>query len=141
MRQEEQEAALAFRDGTDNSAAAQPPASARVYIPCPECGDLMNRRNFAGCSHVIIDWCRRHGAWFDRSELHQIVMFIKNGGLRKAREKEKRQLEDEKARVRQQQISLTGGMPVGVAAAVSEFGGDGEPLLQVLSSLWRDLSR
>ena len=140
-RQEEQEAVLAFQDGADNSAVAQARAPARIYIPCPECGNLMNRRNFGGCSHVVIDWCREHGAWFDRSELHQIVMFIKNGGLRKAREKEKRQLEDEKSRIRQQQLNLSPGLPVGVAASISSFGEDSEPLLQLLSSFWHDASK
>ena len=34
------------------------------YIPCPVCGDLMNRVNFAHCSHVIVNVCGRHGTWF-----------------------------------------------------------------------------
>src|SRR3989442_1553237 len=32
------------------------------YAPCPQCGELMNRINFAHCSGVIIDICRGHGA-------------------------------------------------------------------------------
>ena len=31
------------------------------YVPCPECGQMMNRKNFASCSGVVIDWCRGHG--------------------------------------------------------------------------------
>jgi Zn-finger nucleic acid-binding protein len=140
-RQEEQEAVLAFHDGSDDSAAVQPAASARVYIPCPECGNLMNRRNFGGCSRIILDWCREHGAWFDRSELHQIVTFIRNGGLRKAREKEKRQLDDERARIRQQQLNLAARMPIGSGSSVSTWSEDPDPLLQILSSIWREVAK
>src|SRR5262249_42908625 len=35
------------------------------YIPCPVCGKLMNRVNFANCSHVVVDVCTAHGTWFD----------------------------------------------------------------------------
>lgn len=139
--QEEQEAVLAFHDGADNPAAAQPTASSRVYIPCPECGTLMNRQNFAGCSRVILDWCREHGAWFDRSELHQIVTFIRSGGLKKAREREKRQLEDEKAHVRQQQLSLSARTPASAVVSASLWSEDSDTLLKVLSSLWHDLAK
>ena len=58
--------------------------SRRAYIPCPECGKIMTPKNFAGCSGVVIDCCRLHGNWFDRQELHQIVEFIRNGGIGKA---------------------------------------------------------
>lgn len=60
---------------------------AKTYIPCPECGSLMNRRNFAGCSGVIVDECRRHGVWFDAGELATIMQFIRDGGLDRARAK------------------------------------------------------
>ena len=55
----------------------------RVYVPCPTCKKLMNRMNFAGCSGVVIDWCREHGTWLDHTELPQIIAFIRGGGLRK----------------------------------------------------------
>ena len=61
---------------------------------CPECGKLMNRKNFSGCSGVVLDWCREHGSWFDRNELQQIVAFIRNGGLHKARELEQLQIKE-----------------------------------------------
>ena len=59
------------------------------YVPCPVCSTLMHRTNFARCSGVIIDVCKRHGTWFDQDELHHIVQFIHAGGLDLAREKEK----------------------------------------------------
>jgi Zn-finger nucleic acid-binding protein len=63
------------------------------YLPCPVCKDLMNRINFANFSNVIVDVCRAHGTWFDRDELRRIVEFIRAGGLDKAREREKQNLE------------------------------------------------
>jgi Zn-finger nucleic acid-binding protein len=63
------------------------------YRPCPVCKELMNRVNFAHCSHVIVDVCQKHGTWFDKDELRRIVEFIRAGGLNKARELEIQELE------------------------------------------------
>jgi Zn-finger nucleic acid-binding protein len=65
------------------------------YLPCPVCGNLMNRVNFANFSNVIVDVCREHGTWFDRDELRRIVEFIRSGGLDKARAREKENFEAE----------------------------------------------
>ncbi len=67
-----------------------PPAPAQpeqqvVYLKCPQCSQLMSRKNFAQRSGVIIDICRPHGIWFDRSELRRIIEFIRAGGLDRAR--------------------------------------------------------
>lgn len=67
------------------------------YIPCPVCGELMNRVNFAQCSHVIVDVCTKHGTWFDRDELRRIVEFIQSGGMMQARAQE---IADEERRQR-----------------------------------------
>jgi hypothetical protein len=77
------------------------PESARAneavrYVPCPSCGELMNRLNFARCSGVIIDTCKKDGIWFDADELRQIVAFIEGGGLVKARDRELEKLRAEK---------------------------------------------
>ena len=74
------------------------------YVPCPECSQLMNRINFARCSGVIIDVCKKHGIWFDRDELSSIVEFIRAGGLEVSRAKEKADLEEERRRLRQEQL-------------------------------------
>ena len=76
------------------------------YIPCPECSQLMNRANFARCSGVIIDLCKKHGIWFDRSELSRIVEFIGSGGLELSRTREKRALEEQRRELNQQQLTL-----------------------------------
>jgi Zn-finger nucleic acid-binding protein len=75
------------------------------YVPCPECGQLMNRVNFARCSGVIVDVCKGHGTWFDRDELQQIVEFIQGGGMEAARSREKREIEEERQRLRQEQLA------------------------------------
>ncbi|MEP6922163.1 MAG: zf-TFIIB domain-containing protein [bacterium] len=71
------------------------------YVPCPECGQLMNRINFAHCSGVIVDICKGHGSWFDREELSRIVEFIRGGGLEASRAKEKAWLEEERRQLMQ----------------------------------------
>ncbi len=77
------------------------------YVPCPDCGHLMNRSNFARSSGVIIDMCKGHGVWFDSGELQNIIDFIDKGGLSKQREKEKAALDDERSRLRDEQRRIT----------------------------------
>jgi Zn-finger nucleic acid-binding protein len=73
------------------------------YVPCPECLQLMNRMNFARCSGVIVDVCKHHGTWFDRDELSRIVEFIHGGGLNTSRAKEKLEIAEQRAQLRQEQ--------------------------------------
>ena len=79
------------------------------YIPCPKCGQLMNRINFARCSGVIVDVCKGHGTWFDQDELRAIVEFIKKGGLEKARNREKAEIEEERRALAQEKLVATMG--------------------------------
>jgi Zn-finger nucleic acid-binding protein len=78
------------------------------YVPCPQCGQLMNRINFARCSGVIVDVCKGHGTWFDVSELREIIEFIRGGGLELARQKEKRELEFERSQMRLEETIAAG---------------------------------
>jgi Zn-finger nucleic acid-binding protein len=77
------------------------------YVPCPECGQLMNRVNFARCSGVVVDVCKGHGTWFDRDELRHIVEFIQGGGLTVSREREKHEVEAERQKLKQEQLSAS----------------------------------
>jgi Zn-finger nucleic acid-binding protein len=70
------------------------------YVPCPDCGELMNRNNFARSSGVIVDVCRDHGVWFDADELPAIIEFIRAGGMERAREKKKMAIEEERSKLR-----------------------------------------
>ena len=60
---------------------------------------MMNRVNFGRLSGTIIDVCRGHGAFLDAGELHAIVTFITEGGLDRARQREKDDLEEERHRL------------------------------------------
>ena len=75
------------------------------YVPCPQCGQLMNRINFARCSGVIVDICKGHGTWFDRDELSGIVQFIRGGGLEVSRQKQKREIEYERQQLQAEQLA------------------------------------
>lgn len=69
------------------------------YVPCPVCHELMNREQFARCSHVVVDVCKQHGTWFDKDELRRAVQFIRGGGLEKVRARELEQLKEEQRRL------------------------------------------
>ena len=56
------------------------------YVPCVRCGKLMNRKNFAKISGVILDECGTHGVWLDSGELEKIRHFIADGGLDRAQD-------------------------------------------------------
>ncbi len=101
---EEQSAVLGAAALLPKQGAGGGPDAVR-YVPCPECGELMNRVNFARCSGVVVDVCKGHGTWFDRDELRRIVEFIRGGGLSVSREREKREVEDERRKLRQEQLS------------------------------------
>jgi Zn-finger nucleic acid-binding protein/ribosomal protein L40E len=51
------------------------------YRHCPECGGVMQRKNFGRRSGVIVDWCGSHGTWLDAHEMEDIAAFVLEGGL------------------------------------------------------------
>lgn len=99
---EQQAAALGSAQAASGTVAMEPVR----YRRCPECNDMMNRVNFAHCSGVIVDVCRAHGTWFDTNELQRIVEFIRGGGLDRAREKEKRELAEERQRLQAARVGM-----------------------------------
>ncbi len=101
---EQQAAVLSAASPLSQKASDHLEAGKVRYVPCPECGQLMNRVNFAHCSGVVIDICKGHGTWFDRDELSRIVDFIRAGGLEAARAREKQQLSEERRLLRQEQL-------------------------------------
>lgn len=90
------------------------------YVPCPVCRNLMNRVNFAHCSGVIIAVCRAHGTWFEKDDLRRIVEFIRSGGLEKARAREIADVEDQRRRLRTEQIAQAA---IGPDAQVNIYAG------------------
>jgi Zn-finger nucleic acid-binding protein len=100
------------------------------YVPCPVCKKLMNRVNFANCSHVIVDVCSQHGTWFDKDELRRIIEFIRSGGLEQARAREVADLEERRRRAAAQNAnawvtsaslpnSERDGLDLGISAAAA----------------------
>lgn len=69
------------------------------YRPCPLCGKLMNRSNFAKYSGLILDSCRDHGTFFDADELPALVQFMRDGGMDRVREREREALKEEERRL------------------------------------------
>ncbi|MEJ7623248.1 MAG: zf-TFIIB domain-containing protein [Pyrinomonadaceae bacterium] len=95
----------------------EPSGSTKVsYVPCPTCGQLMNRSNFARASGVIVDICKQHGVWFDADELPTIIEFIRKGGMELARQREKNELNDEREQLRSEKRRL--------ATQAGEFAGE-----------------
>lgn len=73
--------------------------ASRRYRPCPVCGNLMNRSNFARYSGLILDTCRDHGTFFDPRELPALIQFIQGGGMDRVREREREALKEEERRL------------------------------------------
>jgi Zn-finger nucleic acid-binding protein/predicted RNA-binding Zn-ribbon protein involved in translation (DUF1610 family) len=133
---EQQQAIIEFNPEAASAISVATAQSGKTYIPCPVCKKLMNRRQFAGCSGVIIDWCKPHGAWFDRNELRQIVQFIQSGGLGKAREREKLEIEEERHKLRDERRNVENLRALDLAASPNS--GDSD-VLSFLGGIWNKL--
>ena len=71
------------------------------YRKCVRCGKMMNRVNFARLSGAIVDVCSGHGTFLDAGELHQIVAFIRAGGMDRARTRQIDDLREERQRLQE----------------------------------------
>ena len=84
------------------------------YRPCVRCGTMMHRMNFGRRSGTVIDVCRGHGTFLDRGELHQVVRFIHEGGLDRARQAEIEELRQEQRRLESLRVQGShGATPAG----------------------------
>ena len=81
------------------------------YVPCPECARMMNRVNFGKRSGIIVDSCAQHGTWFDADELRRVVEWVRDGGLDRARARERMQLEEERRLLATRQKIAAWGTP------------------------------
>jgi Zn-finger nucleic acid-binding protein len=73
---------------------SMPAPGAKMYVRCPTCTTVMNRRLFATGSGVIVDVCRAHGTFFDAGELPAIIEFVRSGGLEIAAKKDAQRAAD-----------------------------------------------
>ena len=100
--------------------------SERMYVKCPACRTIMNRKLFATGAGVIVDVCRTHGTFFDAGELPAIIEFVMKGGLEQAErrdlERQQQRLERERESMRslahQSSVSLTFDHPTASSAFV-----------------------
>jgi Zn-finger nucleic acid-binding protein len=74
------------------------------YRPCPRCKKLMNRRQYARGSGVVIDICRDHGLWFDAHELSTVLDWISRGGT--ADDAAERLAQEQQERIRRAEAEL-----------------------------------
>ena len=108
------------------------------YVPCSECGKLMNRVNFAHASGVILDICKAHGVWCDRDELRRIVEFIRAGGLDASRERDRESWEAEKRT--KAAFNPSPGVPLmGMDADAPRSGGITDVVETIGEIIWRFL--
>jgi Zn-finger nucleic acid-binding protein len=98
------------------------PPPGPIYIKCPDCKAVMNRRQFARGAKCIVDVCKHHGSWFDAGELPRVIQFAMNGGLERA---EKAELAEQREQVRRaraeaihaQQMALRAGTGIDVRSS------------------------
>jgi Zn-finger nucleic acid-binding protein len=123
--QRESQTAVLQRLSPRSSVTATAPVR---YRPCLRCGKMMNRVNFGRLSGAVIDVCRGHGTFLDTGELHQIVTFIREGGLDRARTQKIDDLREEERRLKDLERKAvldrhaSGGSPW---TATSEWGATG----------------
>jgi Zn-finger nucleic acid-binding protein len=103
------------------------------YRPCPRCHKMMNRVNFGRLSGAVVDVCKGHGTFLDAGELHQVVTFIVQGGLERAREREKEELRDGQRKLADEQRKAMRDRGKHGGAEPSAIGSSGfEDLLDLL---------
>ncbi len=88
--------------------AIQKPAG-KLYRPCVTCGELMQRRNYARRSGVVLDVCRDHGIWFDEKELESILEWIRRGGWEREETRRGQERRAEKRRASRPPVVLSQG--------------------------------
>jgi Zn-finger nucleic acid-binding protein len=113
------------------------PGGGRMYVKCPVCTTVMNRKLFAGGSGVIIDVCRAHGAFFDVGELPRIITFVMNGGLEQAQKKELERAKQD-ARREQQNAQFANMMASRSSSRAQSFehASAGGAFVELLFALW-----
>jgi Zn-finger nucleic acid-binding protein len=115
------------------------PPGGKLYVKCPRCATIMNRKQFATGAGVIIDVCKKHGTFFDVGELPAIIKFVMHGGLEKAAHKDiervREQARAELARARDAHVDAE--RHHGHGQNFSTGFTSGGALVDLLFSLWR----
>jgi Zn-finger nucleic acid-binding protein len=109
------------------------PPPEKLYVKCPCCHTIMNRRQFATGAGIIVDVCKHHGTFFDHGELPRIIEFVMNGGLEKAAQADLARVRD--AARRDQQAAASAQM-MAAARIPDRSSAPGTALIDLLFSLW-----
>ncbi len=112
---------------------ALPTAGQKMYLKCPICRTVMNRKLFATGAGVIVDVCRTHGTFFDVGELPQIIDFVMNGGLEQAQKKDIARLREQ---ARQELAQAQNASREASRYTYSEYAQRSHALADLLSSIW-----
>lgn len=130
------ESVVGVYKGTQRKPDTSGKPNSKLYIKCPECSTIMNRKLFARGASVIVDVCRGHGTWFDVGELPAVVEFVMNGGLEAAEKKEIAE-QKEQARRMMNDAHTAQARSTGLNAPVQSRGEHGMALVDFLFSLWK----
>jgi Zn-finger nucleic acid-binding protein len=106
----------------------------KMYVKCPTCRTMMNRKQFATGAGIIVDVCKAHGTFFDAGELPAIIEFVMNGGLESAAKKD---LAREKQRLDLEREHVLGMANSALTVDVGPRAGGGEAMINLLSLLFR----
>lgn len=99
----------------------------KLYVKCPICKTVMNRKLFGAGAGVIVDVCRTHGTFFDVGELPVIITYVQEGGLEKHAKKELERMRDD-AKREQRNAALAHAM------SATRVEGQGYPISSSLRS-------
>ena len=109
----------------------------RMYVKCPSCRVVMNRKQFATGARVVVDVCRDHGTFFDAGELPRIIDFVMRGGLEAAERAELQRLRDQ-ARREMQSAQYAAITETRSSSYANEHSGrSGQLVAELLLSLFR----
>ncbi len=135
VKDKDRQAVLATSQIAAPHGDAAPKPQPMKYLKCPDCTQIMTRRNFGKRSGILVDVCTPHGIWFDSDELGAAVRFVMNGGLDETRRRELEEIERKLVDKRRQVTAMSTGMPVG--AGGSQNPGGGGWLVDVLFEILR----
>lgn len=115
------------------------PPAGRMYIKCPLCRVVMNRKQFATGAGVVVDVCRTHGTFFDAGELPRIIEYVMQGGLERSerRDLERIRVDAQRARSNAQFTTMMAARSSTHARHQDEAATRGGAFVELLSHLFR----
>jgi Zn-finger nucleic acid-binding protein len=87
-----------------------------MYVHCPTCKTVRNRKLSASGSGVVVDVCKAHGTFFDAGELPAIIAFVQSGGMARSRQQAQREARAKEDSAKSSQSSSDSGFGIGDAA-------------------------